>query len=158
MVARDGPGPHSVQLYGVDPRTVGEAVRALVGEVGADHVDLNFGCPAPKVTRKGGGAALRPTGAAAAGGGRRRRTGGPGGVPVTVKFRMGLDAGWSTFLETGHIAEEEGVAAVALQRPHRRAALRRGRRLDAIALLKARVRSIPVLGNGDIWERPTRWR
>ena len=50
--------PRSVQLYGVDPVTVGDAVRMLVQEDRADHVDLNFGCPVPKVTRKGGGSAL----------------------------------------------------------------------------------------------------
>ncbi|HYJ74312.1 MAG TPA: tRNA-dihydrouridine synthase, partial [Kineosporiaceae bacterium] len=50
--------PRSVQLYGVDPGTVAAAVRMLVDEDRADHVDLNFGCPVPKVTRKGGGAAL----------------------------------------------------------------------------------------------------
>src|SRR5438270_6659810 len=48
----------SVQLYGVDPRVVGEAVRRVVDEVGVDHVDLNTGCPSPKVTRRGGGSAL----------------------------------------------------------------------------------------------------
>ena len=48
----------SVQLYGTDPRTLGEAVRFLVGEIGVHHVDMNFGCPVPKVTRKGGGSAL----------------------------------------------------------------------------------------------------
>ena len=48
----------SVQLYGTDPHTLGEAVRYLVDEVGVDHVDMNFGCPVPKVTRKGGGSAL----------------------------------------------------------------------------------------------------
>src|SRR5680860_393383 len=48
--------PRSVQLYGVDPKTVGDAVRMLVDEDRADHVDLNFGCPVAKVTRKGGGA------------------------------------------------------------------------------------------------------
>ncbi len=50
--------PRSVQLYGVDPAIVGEAVRMVVAEDLADHVDLNFGCPVPKVTRKGGGSAL----------------------------------------------------------------------------------------------------
>ena len=50
--------PRSIQLYGVDPVTVGKAVRMIVDEDLADHIDLNFGCPVPKVTRKGGGSAL----------------------------------------------------------------------------------------------------
>ena len=50
--------PRSLQLYGVDPVVVREAVTMLVAEDRADHIDLNFGCPVPKVTRRGGGAAL----------------------------------------------------------------------------------------------------
>ncbi len=141
----------SVQLYGVDPRVTGEAVRQLVEGSGADHVDLNFGCPAAKVTRLGGGAAL-PV--------RHRlfrsiveravRAAGP--VPVTVKLRMGTDADHQTFLRSGRIAEAEGAAAVTL---HARTAqqLYSGHAdWGAIADLKEAVRSIPVLGNGDIWE------
>lgn len=141
----------SVQLYGTDPRTLGEAVRFLIGDLGVDHVDMNFGCPVPKVTRKGGGSAL-PV--------RRRllrdivRTAvaAAGDVPVTIKFRMGVDDEILTYLETGRIAEDEGVAAIAL---HARTAeqLYCGQaRWEAIAALKAHVTSIPVLGNGDIWE------
>ncbi|MGQ0616050.1 MAG: tRNA dihydrouridine synthase DusB [Acidimicrobiia bacterium] len=154
-LASFGPGeePRSAQLYGVDPGVVSEAVRALVGEYGAQHVDLNFGCPVPKITRKGGGAALplhrvllgriiaAAVGAAA-----------PSGVPVTVKFRLGVDLEHLTYLETGRIAEAEGAAAVAL---HARTAEQRyggAADWDAIGALKAAVSSIPVLGNGDIWE------
>src|SRR5437764_11528866 len=50
--------PRSIQLYGVDPAVVGAAARMIADEDLADHIDLNFGCPVPKVTRKGGGAAL----------------------------------------------------------------------------------------------------
>ncbi|HET9077445.1 MAG TPA: tRNA dihydrouridine synthase DusB [Acidimicrobiales bacterium] len=155
MVA-PGPGekPHSVQLYGVDPAVMDAAVRFLVGEVGVDHIDLNFGCPAPKVTRKGGGAALpahpvlyrRVVGAATRAADRE------GGVPVTVKMRMGLDDATETAVEAGVIAEEEGAAAVTL---HARTAEQRysgTARWEAIGRLKEAVGSIPVLGNGDIWE------
>jgi nifR3 family TIM-barrel protein len=142
----------SVQLYGVDPRYVGEAVRILVDEFGVQHVDFNFGCPVPKVTRKGGGAA-RPwkrdllsailTEAV--------RAAEPSGVPVTMKTRMGIDRDHLTYLDAGRIAEDAGCAAIALH----------GRTADqhysgvadwtSIAALKAHV-GIPVLGNGDIWE------
>ncbi len=141
----------SVQLYGVDPAVMAAAIRRLVGEVGVDHIDLNFGCPAAKVTRRGGGAALpvhrtllRHVIAAA--------VGAAGAVPVTAKFRIGVDGATTTHLESGRIAEEEGVAAVAL---HARTAeqLYSGRAdWQAIAALKEAVTSIPVLGNGDIWE------
>ncbi|MDO5739716.1 MAG: tRNA dihydrouridine synthase DusB [Ornithinimicrobium sp.] len=144
--------PRSVQLYGVDPATVGRAVRMLVEEDRADHIDLNFGCPVPKVTRKGGGAALpwktelfRGIVAAAV------RGGAAGGIPVTVKMRVGIDADHLTFLDAGRIAEDEGAAAVALHA--RTASQAYSGRADwpRIAELKAAVTSIPVLGNGDIW-------
>jgi nifR3 family TIM-barrel protein len=149
-----GPGesPRSVQLYGVDPVTVGAAVRMLVDEDLADHVDLNFGCPVPKVTRKGGGAALpwkaglfRDIVRSAV------RAASPAGVPVTVKMRRGIDDDHLTFLEAGRTAEGEGVAAVAL---HARTAAQHysgASDWNAIGELKQAVTSVPVLGNGDIW-------
>jgi len=144
--------PRSVQVYGVDPATVGAAVRILVEEDRADHVDLNFGCPVPKVTRKGGGAVLpwktelftaivRAAVDAAA----------PAGVPVTVKMRKGIDDDHLTYLDAGRIAQDAGVAAIAL---HARTAAdyySGHADWDAIARLKAAVTEIPVLGNGDIW-------
>ncbi len=103
----------SIQLYGVDPQTVAEAVRVIVAEDHADHIDLNFGCPVPKVTRKGGGAALPwktglfreiVEGAVQA----------AGDLPLTVKMRKGIDSDHLTYLEAGRIAEGAGVAAMAL--------------------------------------------
>ncbi|MBN2177636.1 MAG: tRNA dihydrouridine synthase DusB [Demequinaceae bacterium] len=142
--------PRSVQVYGVDPATVGAAVRILADEDRADHIDLNFGCPVPKVTRKGGGAVLpwktdlfrrivRAAVEASA------------GLPVTVKMRKGIDDGHLTYLETGRVAEGEGAAAVALHA--RTAADHYSGHADwtAIAALKGAVTSVPVLGNGDIW-------
>ena len=141
----------SLQLYGVDPHHVGEAVRLLVGEERIDHLDLNFGCPVRKVTSKGGGAAipLKPRLLRAI---VRAAVVAAGQVPVTIKFRTGIDVGHLTFLEAGRIAQEEGCAAVGL---HARTAaqLYDGEAdWDAIARLKDAVRRIPVLGNGDIWE------
>jgi nifR3 family TIM-barrel protein len=152
MVA-PGPGesPHSVQLYGVDPEVMHQAVRILVDEIGVDHIDLNFGCPAPKITRRGGGAAL-PAHRVLYRNVVRAATRAAGAVPVTVKMRMGLDAATPTAVEAALLAEDEGVAAVAL---HARTAEQRyagAADWDAIAELKAAITSIPVLGNGDIWE------
>ncbi len=144
----------SVQLYGVDPATVGRAVEMLVDEEVAGtrpaHVDLNFGCPVPKVTRKGGGSALpwrrvlfRDIVRAAVAAARD--------VPVTVKTRIGIDADHVTYLDAGRIAQDEGAAAITLH----------GRTADQlysgtadwapIARLVETV-DIPVLGNGDVWE------
>ena len=143
--------PRSLQLYGVDPRYTGEAVRWLVGEGWVDHLDLNFGCPVRKVTRRGGGAAiplkrnlLREI--------VRAAVRAAGAIPVTLKFRIGIDARLQTFLDAGRIAEQEGCAAVALHA--RTAAQLYDGEADwsAIAELKQAVGSIPVLGNGDVWE------
>jgi nifR3 family TIM-barrel protein len=141
----------SLQLYGVDPRYVGEAVRILVGEGRVDHVDMNFGCPVRKVTSRGGGAAipLKPRLLRAI---VRAAVAAAGAVPVTLKFRIGIDERYTTFLDSGRVAEEEGCAAVGL---HARTAaqLYDGEaRWDAIARLKQAVTRIPVLGNGDVWE------
>ncbi|NYD66030.1 tRNA dihydrouridine synthase DusB [Agromyces atrinae] len=140
----------SIQLYGVDPKTVAEAVTMLVAEDRADHIDLNFGCPVPKVTRKGGGAALPwkiglfrsiVEGAVKA----------AGDVPLTVKMRKGIDSDYLTYLEAGRIAEGAGAASIALHA--RTAAEFYSGQADwsAIAKLKETITSTPVLGNGDIW-------
>lgn len=143
----------SLQLYGVDPATIGEAVRMLVSEGRVDHIDLNFGCPVAKVTRRGGGAALPVHHRLLAGiVGSAVRAASRDRVPVTIKFRLGVDAQHLTYLETGRIAEAEGAAAVAL---HARTAEQQyagAADWDAIGELKQAVTSIPVLGNGDILE------
>ena len=141
----------SVQLYGTDPRTIGEAVRYLIDEVGVDHVDMNFGCPVPKVTRKGGGSAL-PVRRALLRAIVRSAVAAAGTVPVTIKFRMGVDDSLLTFLDTGRIAEDEGVAAIALHARTAEQLYSGAARWEAIAALKAHVTTIPVLGNGDIME------
>ncbi|MGB5695795.1 MAG: tRNA dihydrouridine synthase DusB [Polyangiales bacterium] len=153
MLAEFGPdeSPRSLQLYGVDPYYVGEAVKWLVGEGHVDHIDMNFGCPVPKVTRKGGGSAI-PAKPRLLANIIRAAVQNAGEVPVTIKFRMGIDDRLLTYEDTGRIAEQEGCAAVAL---HARTAaqLYDGEaQWEAIARLKQRVRTIPVLGNGDVWE------
>ncbi|MFL6168195.1 MAG: tRNA dihydrouridine synthase DusB [Ornithinibacter sp.] len=153
LISHDpGENPRSVQLYSVDPVTAGRAARILVTEDRADHIDLNFGCPVPKVTRKGGGGAL-PW--------KRRllgeildqavRAAGPYGVPVTMKTRMGIDADHLTYLDAGRIAQESGCAAIALHGRTVAQAYSGAADWDAIGRLVEHV-DIPVLGNGDIWE------
>ncbi|MEO9325451.1 tRNA dihydrouridine synthase DusB [Nocardioides sp. C4-1] len=142
----------SVQLYGTDPVYVGKATEILCGEYGVAHVDLNFGCPVPKVTRKGGGGALpwkrnllgqilEHAVAAAA----------PYDVPVTMKTRKGLDDDHLTYLDAGRIAQESGCAAIALHGRTVAQAYSGRADWDAIGALVDHV-GIPVLGNGDIWE------
>ena len=142
--------PRSIQLYGVDPKTVAEAVTMLVAEDRADHIDLNFGCPVPKVTRKGGGAAL-PWKLGLFREIVERAARAAGDIPLTIKMRKGIDADHLTYLEAGRAAEGAGVAAVALHA--RTAAEFYSGTADwsAIAKLKEVVTSVPVLGNGDIW-------
>jgi nifR3 family TIM-barrel protein len=142
----------SVQLYGIDPDYIGRAVELLCAEHGVAHVDLNFGCPVPKVTRKGGGAALpwksSLFGAILAAAVRAAE---PYGVPVTMKTRLGIDEQHLTFVEAGHLAEDAGCASIGL---HARTAAQHysgNADWNAIGELKAAV-GIPVLGNGDIWE------
>ncbi|WP_181805032.1 tRNA dihydrouridine synthase DusB [Streptomyces shenzhenensis] len=142
--------PRSIQLYGVDPATVGKAVRMIAEEGLADHIDLNFGCPVPKVTRKGGGSAL-PYKRNLLRAILREAVSGAGELPVTMKMRKGIDDDHITYLDAGRIAVEEGVTAIALH--GRTAAQHYGGTADweAIARLKEHVPEIPVLGNGDIW-------
>jgi nifR3 family TIM-barrel protein len=142
--------PRSLQLYGSDPYYISEAVKRLINEGRIDHLDMNFGCPVPKVTRKGGGAAipLKPKLLANI---VRAAVQNAGNIPVTIKFRIGVNSSYLTFMDAGRVAEDEGCAAVGL---HARTAaqLYNGHaNWDAIAELKRAVK-IPVLGNGDIWE------
>lgn len=145
--------PRSLQLYSVDPQYTFAAAKMIADEGLADHIDMNFGCPVPKVTRRGGGAALpfkrrlfgQIVAAAVA---ATENT----DIPVTVKFRVGIDDEHHTYLDAGRIAAEEGAAAVAL---HARTAAQRysGKaNWEHIAALKAHVNDVPVLGNGDIFE------
>ena len=117
--------PRSVQLYGVDPATMREAVTMLVAEDRADHIDLNFGCPVPKVTRKGGGSALPwkrdlfeaiVTGAVQA----------AGDIPLTVKMRKGIDPDHLTYLDAAKAAEQAGEDTQPQKKPQREAAPQAG--------------------------------
>ncbi|QMU98335.1 tRNA dihydrouridine synthase DusB [Microbacterium esteraromaticum] len=142
--------PRSIQLYGVDPATIAEAVRIIVAEDRADHIDLNFGCPVPKVTRKGGGAAL-PWKIGLFSDIVQRAVKAAGDVPLTVKMRKGINKDHLTFLDAGRAAEDAGAAAVALHARTASEYYSGHADWSAIGELKQAVTSIPVLGNGDIW-------
>ena len=135
----------------MNPSITEQAAKIVVDGNMADHVDLNFGCPVPKVTRRGGGSALpwktdifteliqRVVAVCE-----------PAGIPVTAKIRVGIDHNHETFLEAGHIAQEEGCKAVTLHA--RTTAEYYGGHSDwsRIGELKEHL-NIPVFGNGDIW-------
>lgn len=141
----------SIQLYGVDPYITAEAVAMLVEEDRADHIDLNFGCPVPKVTRRGGGSALPwkqdlfeaiCTKAVRA----------AGSVPLTIKIRKGINEDHMTYLDAAKCAEQAGVAAITLHARTLEQQYSGTADWDAIATLKQTITSIPILGNGDVFE------
>lgn len=154
IVPGEGETPRSVQLYATDPEDLARAVEMIGREDLADHIDLNFGCPVPKVTRKGGGAALpfkRRLFAALVGAAVSNAK--KYGIPVTVKMRVGIDSKHETYLDAGTIAANLGVAWVAL---HARTAEQfyEGKSdwskiTNLVEHLKPT--GVPVLGNGDIW-------
>lgn len=148
----------SIQLYGVDPAVMGAAARLLIERDLADHIDLNFGCPVPKVTRKGGGAALpwkrdlfedlvaavvRAAEEAGAATGRW--------VPVTVKIRIGIDSAHETATDAGLAAQRLGASALTLHARTQAQHYAGRAHWDEIARLKEAL-TIPVLGNGDVFE------
>lgn len=140
----------SVQLYGVDPVTISRAIKLLVDENKADHIDLNFGCPVPKVTRKGGGAAL-PWKQDLYSAIVNSAVKAAGDIPLTVKMRKGIDADHLTYLDAGKVARDAGVTAIAL---HGRTAsdyYSGTADWNAIADLREALPDVQVLGNGDIW-------
>ncbi|WP_448852866.1 tRNA dihydrouridine synthase DusB [Corynebacterium sp. 335C] len=156
--------PRSLQLYTTDPHWTYEAARMVAEENLADHLDMNFGCPVPKVTRRGGGSALpykrrlfaNIVDAAVRGAEDGSRAAGRDIVPVTVKFRVGIDDDHHTHLDAGRLAADNGAVAVALHA--RTAAQRYSGEADwsQIARLKEHMVAsghgdIPVLGNGDIF-------
>ena len=149
-----GETPRSIQLYAVDPDVIGKAADLLGSEDLADHIDLNFGCPVPKVTRRGGGAALpfkRKLFSAIVESAVKAAS--KYGIPVTVKMRVGINSDHQTFLESAKSAADLGVTWVAL---HARTAaqLYEGRSdWKKITELVEHLSDtdVPVLGNGDIW-------
>ena len=144
--------PRSIQLYGTESRSIKEAVQKLLASEYVEHIDLNFGCPVPKVTRHGGGGALpykqnlfRKIIKSAIGAAKDE-------LPITVKFRMGIDDNHLTYLTAGKIAEEEGASAISLHARTVKQLYSGQADWVAIRKLKEHIKTIPVFGNGDIWE------
>ena len=138
--------PLAIQIYGSHAGRMADAA-AFVEDLGADIVDINMGCPANKVLKGCAGAALMGDPALARDivASVRRRV----SIPVTVKFRLGLDDVRANFLQLGRICEEEGASAVALHARTARQMFSGSADWRRIAELKSAL-SIPVSGNGDI--------
>jgi nifR3 family TIM-barrel protein len=154
MKPAPGESPRSVQLYGVDPRVISRAATYIGDNNLADHIDLNFGCPVPKVTRRGGGSALpfkqnlfRDIVTSAV------KAAAPYGIPVTVKMRIGIDYGYETYLTAAQSAADAGVAWVALHARYAAQMYEGKADWSAITRLVEHLAptGVPVLGNGDIW-------
>jgi tRNA-dihydrouridine synthase B len=141
--------PIALQLLGADPDVLAEAARRLEA-AGADAIDLNMGCPTPKIVAKGQGAALMRDPLAAAVVLRTMRK--AIRVPITIKIRSGWDERTVNAVEIARIADEEGVEAITVH-PRTRAQQYTGRApWDVIAEVVTAVR-IPVTGNGDVRSR-----
>ena len=151
----------SVQLYGVDPEIMSKAVELLIRENRADHIDLNMGCPVPKVTKKGGGAALpwkkdlfkEILKSAVDTSNKVTKELNLKTVPITVKMRMGIDDEHLTYLDAAKTAVEVGITWIAL---HARTAEQMYSGNASWSDIKKLVNelkgsNVPILGNGDIW-------
>ncbi len=140
--------PVSTQLWGSDPATMALAAK-VVRECGADIVDINFGCPAPKVTKtEGGSACLRDVDRCEA---IMRAVVAAVDCPVTVKMRLGWTENDLVFLDVARRARGRGRQGIDIARAHRAPVLQGRADWKQIAELKAAV-GIPVIGNGDLAE------
>jgi tRNA-dihydrouridine synthase B len=146
MVFSDEERPISIQIYGSDAERMAAAAD-IVEELAPDVCDINMGCPANKVLKGCAGAALMgdlPLARRIVREVKRRLT-----IPLTVKFRLGLDSGCVNFLDLARMCEDEGAAAVALHARTARQMYTGRADWSRIAELKRHV-SIPVVGNGDV--------
>lgn len=139
--------PLAVQLDGTSAGDLAEAARIVEG-LGAAAIDVNMGCPVPKLALQGGGASWtcdpgRAAGAVAAMAAAVR-------IPVTVKMRLGWDASSITAPALARACEEAGAAAVSVHGRTRAQGFSGEASREGIAAVVAAVRAVPVVGNGDV--------
>lgn len=144
-----GEHPCAAQIFGSDPETMAEGARTAAEISGCDIIDINMGCPAPKIAGNGDGSALMKDPARA---GRiveavKRAV----DLPVTVKFRKGWDANSVNCVEFAKICEAAGADLLTVHGRTRAQQYEGKADWDAIAAVKAAVR-VPVAANGDVFE------
>lgn len=147
LTVTDAERPMAIQLFGDDPAVMAQAAQ-IATRFSPDLIDINMGCPAPKVTGNGGGSALMKDPALA--GRIVRAVADAVDIPVTVKIRKGWNDQSVNAVEVARIAEANGAAAVAVHGRTRAQMYAPPADLDIIAQVKSAVK-IPVIGNGDIF-------
>ena len=141
--------PVAMQMFGSDPEIMAEMARKLNEYEDIDILDINMGCPAPKIVKNGEGSALtlnpKLVGEIISAVSKASEK------PVTVKFRKGFDDQHLNALEIGRIAEESGAKAVTIHGRTREQYYAGKADWDIIKALKEEIKTIPVIGNGDIF-------
>ncbi len=154
LLTRGGGGcaPYGVQLFGAEPGVMAEAAGIVCdrrGKAPFDFIDINMGCPAPKITGSGAGSALLKDPARAGEIAKAVRRAVPDEIPVTAKLRVGWDAGTLTGVEVAKRCADAGLAMLTVHGRTRAEMYRPGIHAEETARIKAAV-SIPVLANGDV--------
>ena len=148
LLETDDSRPFAVQLFGAEPDSIRKAATIAAGYK-PDIIDLNMGCPAPKITSSGAGSSLLknlPLASEIA----RAAVEGAGKIPVTAKIRMGYEAGDDVAVDAAKLLEQSGVAAITVHARTRAQMYAPPIDIGCISRVKAAV-SIPVIGNGDIF-------
>ncbi len=140
----------SIQIFGADPSDMADAARFLVEEVGVDHIDINMGCPVRKVTGRGSGSAL-PARPKLMGAVLTAVVRAAGEVPVTTKIRLGLDDDRHTWADALAATTDAGCRWMGVHARTAQAGYSGQADWDWIARITEQA-TIPILGNGDIWE------
>ena len=143
----DNENPYVVQTFGSDPEIIKQAIPMIIEYSKCDIIDINMGCPAPKIVTNGEGSALMKNPLLASE--IIKAAVSVSTVPVTVKFRKGYTNNEQNYLDFGKMAEQSGASAVCLHGRTRTEMYSGHADWDAIAMLKHSL-SIPVIANGDV--------
>lgn len=152
MAGGGGDAPFGVQLFGAEPEVMAQAARMICemrDKTPFDFIDINMGCPAPKIVGPGAGSALLKNPQLAGEIAKAVRDAVPAEIPVTAKLRIGWDQETMTGVQTAKRCEDAGIAMLTVHGRTRQEMYNPGIHADEIAKIKAAV-SVPVLANGDV--------